>query len=178
MVLFWTVETFYFLQASLLQEHHGSSQSFGQSRWLWRLSLSLQQRYHVLSWQFDLRRTSKVQISFIWRVLRFNGQRHIPLDYPNLQNIKEVKVCHSQSISLSCYSCKRLNIFRNGGFEFGVRNPLRNFNFSQFAQDADDLLKALRFGELLQLNATSEIMNFENMTRVLGTFDNVKVRVF
>lgn len=68
-----------------------------------------------------------------------------------------------------------LTTFRIGGFEFGVRNLLQDFNFTLFSQDADDLAKALRFLEPFQVNISSQIMNFENVTRFSGTFDNVKV---
>lgn len=66
-------------------------------------------------------------------------------------------------------------MFRIGGFEFGVRNILMNFNFTQFSQDAEDLLQALKFLEPLQLNVSAQIMNFENISRFTGTFDNIKV---
>ena len=67
---------------------------------------------------------------------------------------------------------------RAGGFEFGFNNPLSNSNLTLFSQDIEDLLTALRLSGLLQQNISDQIMNFENLTRIQGTFDNVKVRRF
>ena len=70
---------------------------------------------------------------------------------------------------------KNTIFIRTGGFEFGLQNPLEGLNLTLFSQDVQDLLEALRFPLPLQLNASGEILNFENLTRLNGTFDKVKV---
>lgn len=65
---------------------------------------------------------------------------------------------------------------RYGGFEFSLQNPLGNLNLTLFSQDVQDLLEALRVPLPLQVNASGEIINFENLTQLRGTFDKVKVR--
>lgn len=65
---------------------------------------------------------------------------------------------------------------RFGGFEFGLQNPFGNLNLTLFSQDVQDLLGALRFPLALQANASGEILNFENLAQLRGTFDKIKVR--
>ena len=68
-------------------------------------------------------------------------------------------------------------LFRFGGFEFGVNNPLSHINFSLVAQDMQSLALASRLEQLMKINTTSAILNQENVTHLLGTFDNIKVRL-
>jgi hypothetical protein len=56
-----------------------------------------------------------------------------------------------------------------------LQNPLEGLNLTLFSQDVQSLLEALRFPLPLRLNASGEILNFENLTRLNGTFDKVKV---
>ncbi len=49
-------------------------------------------------------------------------------------------------------------------------------NLTLFSQDIENLLEALKLPGLFQGNASAQIANFENLTRIRGTFDNVKVR--
>ncbi|XP_046463654.1 ATP-binding cassette sub-family A member 7-like isoform X2 [Daphnia pulex] len=65
--------------------------------------------------------------------------------------------------------------FRSGGFEFGLQNPFEGLNLTLFSKDVQDLMESMRFPLPLQLNASGEILNFENITRLSGTFDKVKV---
>ena len=58
-----------------------------------------------------------------------------------------------------------------------MNNPLSNLNVSLVAQDIQNLALASRLEQLMKLNTTSAIMNQENVTRLLGTLDNIKVRI-
>jgi hypothetical protein len=58
-----------------------------------------------------------------------------------------------------------------------VNNPLSNLNVSLIAQDIQNLALASRLEQLMKLNTTAAIMNQENVTRILGTFDNIKVHI-
>ncbi|XP_059350163.1 phospholipid-transporting ATPase ABCA1-like [Daphnia carinata] len=70
---------------------------------------------------------------------------------------------------------KKFKKFRFGGFEFGLQNPFGNLNLTLFSQDVQNLLGALRFPLPLQANASGEILNFENLAQLRGSFDKVKV---
>ena len=54
---------------------------------------------------------------------------------------------------------------------------MSNLNVSLVAQDIQNLALASRLEQLMKLNTTSAIMNQENVTRLLGTLDNIKVRI-
>jgi ATP-binding cassette subfamily A (ABC1) protein 1 len=66
---------------------------------------------------------------------------------------------------------------RYGGFEFGVRNPMANRNFSQMQEVLDRWLKATNFGEE-RIGEMTQQLAFgaaEDFTLSTGYFDNVRV---
>lgn len=75
--------------------------------------------------------------------------------------------------------CNALSLLlRFGGFEFEVAKPLNKLNFTVLSQDLQNLALASRLEQFLQLDTARKILNFENVTRLLGSLERIKVSWF